>query len=260
MSRPSRARPGARSAVAAAIGAALLSGCAVPVPEAPTAAPAEGPGGAGPELTVSDPGGEVLAAQLAVLDAAVAAVAAALDDAAAAGAADDGDAARAAGAKAVRLLIGADAGTGGTAASADTDVPALLPTAAPDRAGGGSGDLLTATVTLAGDVGGERARVVLELLRDPMVGDLGAWQRDAPGVIGGLRSAVATAGADPAALDTALAGTSGELTRTLGYALAVAEAPDAALAAHAARAGTARLEVVRIALELGAASISGTAG
>ena len=237
------AHPAAGVALAAAL---ALAGCGVPVPDLPAdTRPSPAQGGEGLELTAEDTGGAALAAQLVVLDAAVAAVAAALEDAARA--ADRGDvaAARAAGATAVDLLLGTD------------DAPGLLPAVAADRGGGGSADLVTATVTLAGDVGGERARVVLELVRDPLVGDLGAWQRDAPGVIDGLRAVVAAAGADPAALDAGLATVAGELTRTLGHALAVAVAPDAALAAHAAGEGVARLEVVRVALELGAAAVTG---
>ena len=235
----------AARAVTVAIATILLAGCAVPVPDLPEeAAPAPVQGGDGLELTTQDAAGAALADQLAALDAAVAAVAAALGAAATAGAAGDVDAARAAGTTAVELLLG----TPGTAG--------LLPTRATDRAGGGADDLITATVTLAGDVGGERARVVLELVRDPLAGDLGAWQRDAPGVIDGLRATVAAAGPDAAALDAGLAVVAGELTRALGYALAVASAPDPALAAHAAGVGAARLEVVRVALELGMAALA----
>jgi hypothetical protein len=80
---------------------------------------------------------------------------------------------------------------------------------------------MTALVTLAGDVGGERSRAVLELVRDPMVGDLGVWQRDPLGVIALVR-AVATVehrcSSVPAQLDAALLEMPGELPRALGYA------------------------------------------
>ena len=262
------ARPGrtggiaTSGALAALVLGAVLAGCGVPVPELPETAPPTVQGGAGVELTSEDPAGAALAAQLEMLDTAVAAVAAALDAAATAADGGDVEAARAAGATAVALLLGGDGGDGRDAADrvdgvdGVDDGPGLLPATASDRAGGGTSDLITGTVTLAGDVGGERARVVLELVRDPLVGDLGAWQRDAPGVIDGLRAAVAAAGADAVALDAALASPAGELTRTLGYALAVATAPDVALAAHAAEAAVARLEVVRVALELGVAAVA----
>ena len=242
--RPRGPRP-ARAPLAAALVVALGAGCAVPVPDLPDdAAAAPTAGGEGARLPTEDVGGAALTAQLAALDTAVAAVAAALDAAAAAGTAGDLETARTAGATAVDLLLGTEDGAG------------LLPTGPSDRAGPGSDDLVTATVTLAGDVGGERARVVLELVRDPLVGDLGAWQRDAPGVVAAVRAAVAAAGADADALDAGLAGTAGELTRALGYALATAGAPDAALAARAATAGAARLTVVRVALDLGAAAVA----
>lgn len=257
MARPGRSgrsgrslRPGrvtSAAALPAVVLGVALAGCGVPVPELPDEAPAAAQGGEGLELTADDFAGAALATQLAAIDAVVAAVAVALEDAAWAADAGDVEVARGAGAAAVALLLGGDG------------APGLLPATASDRAGDGSADLVTATVTLAGDVGGERARVVLELVRDPLVGDLGAWQRDAPGVIDGLRAAVEAAGADPAALDTGLAVAAGELTRALGYALAVASAPDAALAAHAAEAAVARLEVVRVAIELGVAAVTADA-
>ncbi|MGA0830313.1 MAG: hypothetical protein ACO3RG_02620 [Nitriliruptoraceae bacterium] len=231
MARPGRSgrsgrslRPGrvtSAAALPAVVLGVALAGCGVPVPELPDEAPAAAQGGEGLELTADDSAGAALATQLAAIDAV--------------------------GAAAVALLLGGDG------------APGLLPSTASDRAGDGSAALVTATVTLAGDVGGERARVVLELVRDPLVGDLGAWQRDAPGVIDGLRAAVEAAGADPAALDAGLAVAAGALTRALGYALAVASAPDAALAAHAAEAAVARLEVVRVAIELGVAAVTADA-
>ena len=148
----------------------------------------------------------------------------------------DGDAA------AVGVLLGAP---GGGAA------PGVLPAIEPDRAGLGSDDLVTAVVTLAGDVGGERSRIVLELVRDPMLGDLGAWQRDPVGVIALLRSTAETSTAGgPDALDAALLEIPGELSRALGYAFVIASTDDPALVSHAAAQGSGRLGVVLVALEL----------
>lgn len=221
----------------------VATACGVPIPDVPVEA-GPTPTTGGTPLAASDTGGPALIAQLAAVDRAVAAVTEALE--AAASAAGDGDvaAARAEGADAVALLLGG------------TDGPGLLPAVEPDRAGTGSGDLITATVTLAGDVGGERARIVLELLRDPLVGDLGAWQRDPLGIVALLRTAVAEAASSGAMLDAGVGALPGELTRALGYALAVEAAPDARLAVHAARAGAARLGVVRVALELAAESLA----
>lgn len=138
------------------------------------------------------------------------------------------------------------------------EAPGVLPAVAPDRAGLGSDDLVTAVITLAGDVGGERARLVLELVRDPMLGDLGAWQRDPVGVIALLRASAEGepadggpgAPADPGALDAALQEVPGELSRALGYAFVVASTDDPALATHAATQGAGRLGVVLVALDL----------
>jgi hypothetical protein len=120
-------------------------------------------------------------------------------------------------------------------------------------------DLLTGLVTVAGDVGGERSRVVLELVRDPMVGDLGAWQRDPLGVIALVRASVEGERV-PAQLDATLLELPGELPRALGYALALADASDVTLAEHAATRGAGRLGVVLIAIELTLESISLTSG
>lgn len=147
---------------------------------------------------------------------------------------------------AVGVLLGAPGGGEG---------PGVLPAVEPDRAGLGSDDLVTSVVTLAGDVGGEGSRIALELVRDPMLGDLGAWQRDPVGVITLLR---ATAGAtgdasvvdDPDALDAGLLEIPGELSRALGYAFVVASSDDPALVAHAAAQGSGRLGVVLVAIEL----------
>jgi hypothetical protein len=223
-----------------------LSGCGVPMSALPPEPGDPTPTGGTP-LAAADTGGTVLIAQLRVLDAAVAEVIAALDAAAAAAARGDLDAARAAGAAAVLRLLG------------DDDRAGLLPAVDPDRAAAGTSDLVSGTVTLAGDVGGERSRIVLELIRDPLVGDLGAWQRDPVGVVALLRSVALDAGPGPAELDAGLEALPGELTRALGYALAVEAAPTPELAVHAAAAASARLGVVRIALDLGVEALRATA-
>lgn len=150
------------------------------------------------------------------------------------------------------LLAGEDAVGALLGPGGGGEVPGVLPTVTPDRAGAATDDLVTALITLASDVGGERGRLVLELVRDPMLGDLGAWQRDPVGVIDGLRAVAddATASLDPDSLDAALAASPGELTRALGYALVASATDDPDLAAHAAAQGAGRLSVVVIALEL----------
>jgi hypothetical protein len=151
---------------------------------------------------------------------------------------------KALGEEAVGLLLGAPGGGTG---------PGLLPAVEPDRGGTATDDLITALITDAGDVGGERSRLVLELVRDPLLGDLGAWQRDPVGVISFLRAIAAThsvAGSDTAALDAAVLEIPGELTRALGYALVVAGTDDIRLATYAAERAVGHLGVVIVALEL----------
>jgi hypothetical protein len=221
----------------------LLTACGVPLPTAiPTAQDPVAPSSDVDVLAPTGPVSDELDAHLTELAARVAEVRALLDEAA--DAPDRGDAL---GAAAVAALLGTD-GSG----------PGVLPAVEPDRAGQGSDDLVTGLVTLAGDLGGSSSRVILELVRDPLVGDLGAWQRDPVGVIDLLRTIAATAIADTAAtgradvttLDAAVLELTGELSRALGYALVVAGSDDVVLSGHAATAASARLGVVMIAIEL----------
>jgi hypothetical protein len=225
--------------------AGLLVGCGVPIPsELPdTSGPrggAQDSGSPTDRLIAIDDGSALLAGQLEIIAEHVRDVAALLRDATAAAEASAMDASRDAGATAVGRLLG-PAGGG--------EQRGLIPAIEPDRSGAGSDDLITTLITAAGDVGGERARLVLELVRDPMLGDLGAWQRDPVGVITVLRTAV-DAAEDAAALDAALLALPGELTRALGYAFAVTSTDDPVLAAHAARQAEGRLGVVLVAIEL----------
>lgn len=135
--------------------------------------------------------------------------------------------------------------------------PGVLPAIDPDRAGTASDDLVTALITLASDAGGEPGRIVLEVIRDPMLGDLGAWQRDPVGILAALRTTAADADAtrSPAALDTEILALPGELTRALGYAFvltAADESVDSTVIDHARTQAAGRLGVVLIALELAA--------
>ena len=214
------------------------AGCGVPIPTGPP----DGAGSGGPSadaaaddvdrLVPDDDRVGVLVDALREVAGRVGEVRALLDTAAVDPTSD-------AGATALQLLVG----------PTDDDAPTLLPATPPDRAGAGSDDLVTALVTLAGDTGGEPGRVVLELARDPMLGDLGAWQRDPVGILT-LLGGIADDASDADGLDAALTAQPGELTRALGYTLVAARSDDAALAAHAARQGAGRLGVVRIAVDL----------
>jgi hypothetical protein len=240
--------------------AALLVGCGVPLPDDVPSAPSPAVGaGRAEELRPIDLGSPLLVTRLTELSVAVTAARTPLDDAvalidrrtaasAATGGLDD---------EALEALLAEVHALGDTTlvallGGADSEGmprPGLLPAREPDRAGASSDDLMTALVTAAGDLGGERSQLVMELVRDPMVGDLGAWQRDPLGVIALVRATVADA-KDTTELDAALIEIPGELTRTLGYATVLGTTTDPTLARHAAVQGGARLGVVLIAIEL----------
>jgi hypothetical protein len=212
----------------------LLPGCGIPVPQAlPDTTDERGVGAGGgsavDRLVPSDDLTRPLTDQLELIADRIVEVREALD-ATGPGSADE----------ALGLILGTVSGGPG---------PGLLPAIAPDRAEVGSDDLVTALIALAGETGGERGRLVLELVRDPMLGDLGAWQRDPVGIITLLRSIADTA-EDPSTLDSALLDLPGELTRTLGYVLAIAATDDADLVAHATRQASGRLGVVLVSIEL----------
>jgi len=237
----------ARCATVVPVVAALVAGCGVPIPpELPdTSAPR---GGATTEgeidrLVPVDVRTEELIVALVTLSDRIAAARDLLLDTTAR-------------VDAVSVLLGAPGGD---------RAPGVLPAIEPDRGGTASDDLVTALITLAGDIGGERGRLVIELIRDPMLGDLGAWQRDPVGVVMVLRAIAEDAerrvgeGAvgDTRSLDAALGELPGELTRALGYALVVASSTDPTLADHAAEQGAGRLGVVLIALEIAVERLEG---
>jgi hypothetical protein len=231
-----------RPVLGAILAAVLSAGCSLPgVPiDLPSDEPQRTGGADVDPLEAIDGGSAVLRAQLDVVAVRVA-DARLLFEAAGALDADDADAREeivAVGTRILELMLGTEDARDG-----------LLPAIEADRSAVGSDDLISRTVTLAGDVGGERARLVLELVRDPMVGDLGAWQRDPLGVIALVRAAVEDA-TDVATLDAALLELPGELTRALGYAFVLTERAEPALIEHAAASGAARLRVVLVALSL----------
>lgn len=253
---PRRATRGVVTALALAL---LASGCGTALPGPSTdASDADAGAGAAAQPEAPDPTGTALLAQLDRMEATVLAAQAALRDAADAAtpvAARDG--ARAA--LALLVVGGADRIVDGP----PEGLTPLLPATAAAREGGvTAADLLTATVTVAGDEGSERGRVVLELLRDPIAGDLGAWQRDPGGVIALVRAAVAeavAAGDDVDTLDLRLRELPGQATRAIGWSIAVLDARDLATAQACAARGAAHLEVVLVGLTLAREAITAAA-
>jgi hypothetical protein len=240
--------------LAALVATAVVTGCGVPIPPEVPDTTTRGGTTTGPDvdrLVPIDVRTEELVEALVLLGERIAEA----RDLMRAAADDPADADARAGI--VGVLLGAPGGG---------EPPGVLPAVEPDRGGTASDDLLTALITLAGDVGGERGRLVLELVRDPMLGDLGAWQRDPVGVIAVLRAiaeeerrAGGGAPGDTRALDAEMLEIPGELTRALGYAFVVASSTDEALVAHAAEQGAGRLGVVLIALEIAIERLGGPA-
>jgi hypothetical protein len=131
-----------------------------------------------------------------------------------------------------------------------TDPAALLPARTTEReASGDQDDLLTTTLSLARDAGGTLGRATIETLRDAVAGDVGAWERDAEGVVANTEAAVAgvtdidTASANVLALD-------GDATRALAWTLLALQTTDPALAREAAERGAGHLGVVLVTIEL----------
>ncbi len=122
-----------------------------------------------------------------------------------------------------------------TALVAEADDPApdgaapelpLLPAETVERTGSAAmPDLLTTTLTLAQDVGGALGRDTAAILRDPIAGDLGAWQRDPAGMVG-LAREVATSSTDVPALEVAILELDGEGTRALAWTFVAEVAAD----------------------------------
>jgi hypothetical protein len=211
----------------------LLAGCAEPAlldeEEAPTAVPEE---------AVPDPDRDALVAQLAEL---VGSVTAARDHLLAAATADELTAARRHGDAAVAQLL-ADGHRSSSPAP-------LLPADTPDRgASPTQPDVLTSALTAAREAGGTLGERVTAVLRDPVAGDLGAWSRDAAGVVAQVRAV-----ADPATpletLDAEVLELNGDALRALAWALLTADASDPDLARAYAERGAVHLDLILEAVE-----------
>ena len=149
-----------------------------------------------------------------------------------------------------------------TALLADADLPSsngggLLPARTTERGDATVlSDLLTETLTIAQDRGGALGTQTAELLRDPIAGDLGAWQRDAGGMVELARTSAASS-TDVATLERAILDLVGEGTRALAWTFVAVDAGDLDLAQAAAERASAHLNVIEVALaELG--DIDGT--
>jgi ribosomal protein L11 methyltransferase len=223
-----------RAGLAALSVVLLAAACSTPgeLDPGPTEPGAQQPGT--PELTPEE---QALLAEVADMEALLGRVD---EELVAATDAADVAALRAAAARAEALLV-TDPGTGTPAVFPSQDLERNEQRATPDA--------LTLTLTSAREVGGPLGRSVVEKLRDPIAGDLGSWELDAPGVIATARGAVAgvddeaTAAAQVLALD-------GEGPRAIAWLTLAAETGDPALARTAAARTREHVEVMVIALRL----------
>jgi hypothetical protein len=236
-SRPSRSAARSRLVAAAGVLCVVASGCAEPaLPEAGEAEGAPEP----VEAQMPEPGRDEVIARLGELRTAVAA---ARDELAAAVQTPDASAAQG-GSRAAARLIDAPELDGD-----DAPGTPVFPSTTTERGSiEGADDLLTLTTTAARDAGGALGRATLELLRDPLAGDLGTWQQDPAGVVATVR-AVADRGGDLPALERAVLELPGEGTRALAWALLASEARDGEAAAAYAERGVAHLELILLGID-----------
>jgi hypothetical protein len=218
----------------------LLVACAEPaIPDPVPAGDGEEP----IEAEVLDPVADELAVAVEELRATVEAARAELR---AAAGADDVATASAAAGRARALLLDDDAQL--------EDLRPLFPAVTTQRGTPESqDDALSATLTLARDAGGDTGRATVEVLRDPVAGDLGAWERDAEGVVARARAATSTSGslADQVEeLGAEVQLLEGDGVRALAWTLAAAEAASLEDVQVAAERAGAHLGVVAIALDL----------
>lgn len=143
--------------------------------------------------------------------------------------------------QALRALL-AEEGTGSPAGDG------LLPARTTDRGDATvPSDLLTETLTIAQDRGGVLGTRTAEVLRDPIAGDLGAWQRDAGGMVELARTTAASS-TDIATLERAILDLVGEGTRALAWTFVAVDADDLELAQAAAERASAHLDIIELAL------------
>lgn len=88
------------------------------------------------------------------------------------------------------------------------------------------GDAFSVMLTASRDAGAMGAAYI-DVLRNPIVADLGAWQRDTAGMLAGIESAVSGVRSIPDA-EQAVSEISGEAARSLAWAILAARATDLA--------------------------------
>lgn len=242
--RPAHRRGAPRHALTwAGIAAAFtLAGCSLPATEtpAPDTDPTEAPVGS----TTPDPARDQLVAEIdrlrATIVAAREAFAGALE-------ATGPGAARSDAAAALELLV---APPGTDAADLEDGAPRpLFPSEPAERdLPEDTADQLTLTLTQAREAGGSLGNTVVDLLRDPIAGDLGAWQRDATGVLASIDATIADA-STLEEREAAVAELPGLGTRAIAWARLTEDAASTEDAVRYAERGVANLDVIIVTLD-----------
>jgi hypothetical protein len=227
----------------AAVGvvALLAAGCTV-ADEAP-AGPAADPSEAPIASATPDPARDALLVEVRRL---TATVGAARDELAGALDAEGPTAARQAGRDTLALLV-AESGPDDTTGD---EVRPLFPAESLGRDGLlDTPDQLSNTLTAARDVGGALGRAVVDLLRDPVAGDLGSWERDAAGVLVGVEATTREAD-DLEGLEQAITGLGGLGTQAIAWTQLTAEAASTDDARAYAERGLASLDTILVGIDL----------
>jgi hypothetical protein len=241
--RPSLRRTADRRALVAGVllATVVLPGCSLP--SADTVAPATDPSEAPLGTSTPDPSRVALVEEVERLAATVAAARGALARAVGAGTTTE---ARSAAEAALDLLI-AEPGADG-ADPGDGPRPLFAAETVERDESGDTADQLTATLTRARDVGGALGNTVVDLLREPIAGDLGAWQRDAGGVLASIDETLASA-STLEELEVAVGELPGLGTRAVAWARLVAATSDLDAASAFAERGVANLDVIQVTLD-----------
>lgn len=126
---------------------------------------------------------------------------------------------------------------------------ALLPSQTLERSvSASSPDLLNVTINLAHDVGGVLGQTITELMRDPVAGDLGGWQRDAGGMVNRAERA-GSEHLDLLRMEAEILALDGEASRALAWTYAIRSADDVARAHEAAERALAHVEIMLVAVD-----------
>jgi hypothetical protein len=110
-------------------------------------------------------------------------------------------------------------------------------------------DLLSTTLTAAREAGGTLGRATVEVLREPVGGDLGAWEQDAEGVVANAAAAVQDARSTDAVAEEVLALPADGL-RALAWTLLATGTEEPDVTRDAAALASAHLAVVLVGLGL----------